>query len=288
MTTSLLPMLVLNSISLFYHNLSSDTWDTSDKPAGVIEDWTKAVVHRVTKSATGNGRLATRPSATRPSATLVSKKSKKAAEADARLSAYWASDDEHIRIKKEESEEHEVVKGSVKWNNNDLPPGCNDNLEWRRVFVPTYLTFLAARPDPWTIEDDAACQGLQKIWNTVYHNRPGKPDHFHMVLSQRAVFGVALQRVCEWRGGFGSTALAFLNAFFATNKGYETDELRKEFAQDKLRNFKFLYEYTTGEDRKVRFISVTQARNDDCPNRIIGDCSLAPLFYRHLPIISTP
>jgi hypothetical protein len=88
-------MLVLNSITLFYHTLS---YDSSDKPVGVIEDWTKAIVQRVKKSATvGAARVTT----TRPSATLVSKRSKKAAEADARLRAYRASDDEHIRIGKE-------------------------------------------------------------------------------------------------------------------------------------------------------------------------------------------
>ena len=90
-------MLVLNSITLFYHTLSCEYSDSSDKPAGVIEDWTKAVVQHVTKSATvGTARISTRPSAT-----LVSKKSKKAAEAEARLIAYRASDDEHIRIGKE-------------------------------------------------------------------------------------------------------------------------------------------------------------------------------------------
>jgi hypothetical protein len=138
------------------------------------------------------------------------------------------------------------------------------------VFVLTHITFLAARPDPWTIEDEVVCQGLQKTWNAVYHNRLGKPDHFHLVLSQRAVFSIASQRACEWRGGFGSTALAFLNAFFATNKGYETDKLHKQFAQDRLRNFKFLYEYATGENRKVCFIAVTRTRNADCQTGVSG------------------
>jgi hypothetical protein len=120
-------LLLLNSISLFYHNLSCDTRDTSNKPAGVIEDWTKAVVRSVTKSATaGNGR-----SATRPSATLVSKKSKKAAEDDARLSAYRASDDEHICIKREPAPSvrttstHDIISVRLLWpqaNDTHLSP----------------------------------------------------------------------------------------------------------------------------------------------------------------------
>ena len=270
-------MLVLNSISLFYYNLSCDT---SDKPAGVIEDWSKAVVQHATKSAT----VSTRPI----SATLVSKKSKKArtADADARFSAYLASDDEHIRIKKdpapsiqtaanheiiqvcrigipvnsthlspqgivaiavdvddESGEGQEAVRGiSKKWSNNDLPAGCTENNVWRRVFIPTFFTFLAASACPWTINDEVAAQGLQKIWNMTYHNWPGKPNHFHLVLPQRAVFSIATQCGCEWRASFASAALLFLNAFFAMNKGYETDEARKQFALGQLQNFKFLYE----------------------------------------------
>lgn len=55
-------MLVLNSITLFYHNLSCP----SDKPTGVIENWTKDVLQGVTKPTTANARITS-------SATLVTK-----------------------------------------------------------------------------------------------------------------------------------------------------------------------------------------------------------------------
>jgi hypothetical protein len=181
-----------------------------------------------------------------------------------------------------------VKSGSKKWGNSDLPAGCADKNEWRCVFIPTVYTFVGSFTDPWTMDDETAAQGFQKIWNKVYHNRPDKPDHFHSVLPQKPVFGVAMQRICEWRAGFGSTALTFLNAFFATNKGYEMDESRKTFAQGKLNNFKFLYEFPVGENRKVSSIALARTRNnDDCPNRTFRDCSSAPLFYRHSPITST-
>ena len=181
-----------------------------------------------------------------------------------------------------------MKSNSKKWSNSDLPAGCADKSEWRCVFIPTIYTFIASFTDPWTMDDETAAQGFQKVWNKVYHNRPGKPDHFHLVLPQKAVFSVATQRICEWQAGFGSTALTFLNAFFATNKGYETDGSRKKFAQGKLKNFKFLYENSVGENRAVSLIALARMRNDDdCPNRTFEDCSSAPLFYRHSPITST-
>ena len=98
-------MLVLNVISLFYHNLSCP----SDKPAGVIENWTKDVFQGVSKSMTTGGRITS-------SATLVTKakldkkkvvgslapsKPKKAAKAPTKYFV-TASDDDfpNIRIAK--------------------------------------------------------------------------------------------------------------------------------------------------------------------------------------------
>lgn len=56
-------MLVLNSISLFYHELSCST---SEKPTGIIEKWTKDVVQR---SIAKSGGSKTTPA----SVTLVSR-----------------------------------------------------------------------------------------------------------------------------------------------------------------------------------------------------------------------
>ena len=107
MTALSLPvMLVLNAISLFYHNLSYP----SDKPVGVIEDWTKGVYQGVVTSMSTGGRITS-------SATLVTKakldkkvvgslassKPKKAAKAPAKL-FLTASDEDFpdIRIAKSE------------------------------------------------------------------------------------------------------------------------------------------------------------------------------------------
>jgi hypothetical protein len=60
------------------------------------------------------------------------------------------------------------------------------------------------------------------------------------------------QRACDsWRSNFGSTALAVLNSFFASNEEYEEDEDRKEFARLALEHFAFLYHDTTSDNPKV-------------------------------------
>jgi len=51
------------------------------------------------------------------------------------------------------------------------------------------------------------------------------------------------QRIYEYRSGFGSTAIALVQAFFESDKTgqYDTDEQRQEFAGDMLDDLQFLY-----------------------------------------------
>ena len=92
---------------------------------------------------------------------------------------------------------------------------------------------------------------LQLVWDAVYDEEPGQSAIYHTVLPSMAVFGVSIQRTCEWRAGFGSSALTFLNAYFDNNPGFETDEARVAYAQKQLKGYKFLYEYAEGDDRTV-------------------------------------
>ena len=55
-----------------------------------------------------------------------------------------------------------------KLNNKHLPEGCQDDLKWRRRYVPTYLRFLSSYPKVWTIADNEAVKAMQKIWNVIY------------------------------------------------------------------------------------------------------------------------
>jgi hypothetical protein len=48
------------------------------------------------------------------------------------------------------------------------------------------------------------------------------------------------QRACEWCSGFGSTALAILQAFFVDNE-IDSDDACQEFVESALDNWAFLY-----------------------------------------------
>jgi hypothetical protein len=80
--------------------------------------------------------------------------------------------------------------GSVRWNNSHLPPSSLSNNSWRRVFIPTFINFLATYTDPWVIEDAEAIKAMQKIWDHIYLNRPGFPDIPYAVVTNQAVFSV--------------------------------------------------------------------------------------------------
>jgi hypothetical protein len=77
-------------------------------------------------------------------------------------------------------------RANVKFNNSHLPAGCQDGNRWRRVFVPTYIGFVAGYRDPWTVNDKNAVAIMQAIWNKVYEN----PRIAYQIEPQQEVFSV--------------------------------------------------------------------------------------------------
>jgi hypothetical protein len=60
------------------------------------------------------------------------------------------------------------------------------------------------------------------------------------------------QRVCEWHGGFGSAALAIVNAFFKDEtNGFDSDDGCRNFAQSLLDDFTFLFGSIKETKKKV-------------------------------------
>ena len=60
------------------------------------------------------------------------------------------------------------------------------------------------------------------------------------------------QRVCEWHNGFGSGALAILNAFFKEDKnGLDSDDACRDFAKSMLDEFTFLFGSVKETKKKV-------------------------------------
>jgi hypothetical protein len=49
------------------------------------------------------------------------------------------------------------------------------------------------------------------------------------------------QRLCEWRSAFGSAAVTILLAFFEDSDDLTTDEERRQYAEDGLFRYAFMY-----------------------------------------------
>jgi hypothetical protein len=63
----------------------------------------------------------------------------------------------------------------------------------------------------------------------------------------------AQQRLSDsWRSVLGSTGVAVVNAFFEAKEDLTTDEERKNFAKDGLKDLKFLYSNTDADDPQAR------------------------------------
>jgi len=66
-------------------------------------------------------------------------------------------------------------------NNQDLPEGIDQKL-WRRVFISTYMRWVASQPNPWEIPVALACQMMQLILDAI------SPDISYEVTSSGSVY----------------------------------------------------------------------------------------------------
>ncbi|KAN0109337.1 hypothetical protein V8E52_009381, partial [Russula decolorans] len=136
-----------------------------------------------------------------------------------------------------------------KFRNEDLPRGCQDQNRWRKRFIPTFLWYTAYQMDPWNLEEDAAVDAMQQIWNQIY----GKAIPYQ-ITTHDAVHIITLQRVSDsWHNTIGSAANTGLINFFESSEGFDTDWSRENFASDQLKNSKFLYSDTQGHKFKGLF-----------------------------------
>jgi hypothetical protein len=84
------------------------------------------------------------------------------------------------------------TKGDAqKFTNKSLPEGCQESHRWRRSLVPTYIHFVAACKNPWSVDSDEAVSALQKIWRAVYGDKIQ-----HTVKVNEAVFSVVCLAAC--------------------------------------------------------------------------------------------
>ncbi|KAG1856829.1 hypothetical protein C8R48DRAFT_674801 [Suillus tomentosus] len=128
--------------------------------------------------------------------------------------------------------------------NNDLPDGVEQKL-WRRVFVSTYMQYIATLANPWEVPPKLACQKLQVIWDAIF------PNISYTVTSTSTVYLITVQRVADsYRSFIGSAAIAIIIAYLESQETLKhSDDNRVEFATYALDKLHFLYKKANGDDK---------------------------------------
>ncbi|KAG1844763.1 hypothetical protein C8R48DRAFT_678368 [Suillus tomentosus] len=129
-------------------------------------------------------------------------------------------------------------------SNDDLPEGIDPKI-WRRVFISTYIQYVATLANPWEVPAKLACEKMQVIWDAIF------PHIGHTVTSLSSVYYIAVQRVADsYRSNIGSAAIAIVIAYFESQDSLrDSDDNCAEFAVFALSNLRFLYKKANGDDK---------------------------------------
>ncbi|EIW78818.1 hypothetical protein CONPUDRAFT_155537 [Coniophora puteana RWD-64-598 SS2] len=132
-------------------------------------------------------------------------------------------------------------KHKKKHSKDTLPAHARNNNRWARVFIPTFLAWLACQKEVWGPSNKKVLAALRNVWHAVYNeDLPSEQDSI-----RGAVFTLCKQRANEWRSNFGSTATSVLSLSFADEGMFGNDEAesqRTEYAAGLLVGNAFMYE----------------------------------------------
>ncbi|KAG2365853.1 hypothetical protein BDR07DRAFT_1480915 [Suillus spraguei] len=134
---------------------------------------------------------------------------------------------------------------------NSHLPSAVQNLSFRSIFIPTVMYWVGNNSYPWTIPDEKLSDVLEDIFMAVCK----QPGDFRNDDGCNLAFNVVCQRISEWRGNFGSTAITILMVFFASTDEFKTKEARKDYAEYQLEDSRFVYEDPDNEDSPGAFLS---------------------------------
>ncbi|GBE83014.1 hypothetical protein SCP_0500570 [Sparassis crispa] len=118
---------------------------------------------------------------------------------------------------------------------------------WWQVFIPTLEHYIGTTLDLWLISDEKAVEVLQCIWDAVFT----KPKIMHKVIHEDFICKLANQRLCEWRNGFGSTALTVVRDLFGSDEDFEMTGQRVSFAKMILHKQRFVWKDVDGPDEST-------------------------------------
>ncbi|KIK17696.1 hypothetical protein PISMIDRAFT_14942 [Pisolithus microcarpus 441] len=128
----------------------------------------------------------------------------------------------------------DAISVQAHFNSADLPLGLHKDQKWRREVVLTLILWAGNQDDVFNITKQDVCHALWEIISVVY---PTLKNISSTILPNSPMVA-ASQRLCDWRHGFASTAVAQLGAFFLNPH----DPSPKATAQVLLDHFMFLYE----------------------------------------------
>ncbi|KAG2037135.1 hypothetical protein BDR03DRAFT_1011054 [Suillus americanus] len=118
---------------------------------------------------------------------------------------------------------------------NSHLPSAVQNLSFCSIFIPTVMHWTFSRIHIFM----AVCK---------------QPGDFRNDDGCNLAFNIVCQRISEWRGNFGSTAIMILMAFFASTDEFKTKEARKDYAEYQLEDSRFVYEDPDNEDSPGAFL----------------------------------
>ncbi|EIW84480.1 hypothetical protein CONPUDRAFT_151498 [Coniophora puteana RWD-64-598 SS2] len=122
-----------------------------------------------------------------------------------------------------------------------LPAYCHDGNKWSRVFIATFLKWLACQISVWGPTNMKILDAIRYIWRAVYNeDLPLEQDTF-----SGPAFAICKQKANEWRSNFGSTAIAALCTSFVKQGMYGSDDAvqqRTFYSKGLLAQNTFLYE----------------------------------------------
>src|SRR5258707_14807430 len=154
----------------------------------------------------------------------------------------------------------------ARWTTDDLPEGATDEFRWRKVFITTFIYYVAQQNNPWGVHDKVVKPALQIIWDKIYPHIKHKVKIdgavFHLVritflrqMSTVLIYLQANQCVSDtWQSNIGLTGIMVVNMSIELQCNTLTDEEWRQLAVEALKNLKFLYSNTESDDPRVSFI----------------------------------
>ncbi|KAG1817874.1 hypothetical protein EV424DRAFT_1347771 [Suillus variegatus] len=147
--------------------------------------------------------------------------------------------------------QHTILNLKKEKPKNSHLPSAAQNLSFHSIFIPMVMHWVGNNSYPWTIPNEKLSDVLEDIFMAVCK----QPGDFRNDDGCNLAFNLVCQRISEWRGNFGSTAITILMAFFASTDEYKTKGARKEYAKYQLKDSRFVYEDPNNEDSPGAFLS---------------------------------